>query len=233
MNSFAILQALIFEPKKAFAVLAERPKVAFPLLLLIVASVVTLFWYFSVADAEWLVDQSLRSNPRAAQMTEEQLKQATAFMSPAVIKWTSVIGAVFGILIIRLLEALYFLVAGKITKVQRSYKQWLSLASWSSLPGVLAVIPAAIVLATTTTTQIDQGRLQALSLNSLFFHRSLGEPGYSLLITVNLLQFVGLYLAAVGVRAWSGRSMLFSTVFVTLPWALIVGVWAFLALGRS
>jgi hypothetical protein len=233
MNSFAVLQALIFEPKKAFAELAERPKVAFPILLLIVASVVTLFWYFSVVDGAWLIDQTLRARSGARELTEEQIKQAAAVMTPAVIKWSSILGAPIGVLLVRLLEALYFLLAGKITGVQRSYKQWLSLASWSSLPSVLAVIPAAIVLATTTSNQIDQGQLQALSLNSLFFHRSLGDPGYSLLISVNLLQFVGLYLAAAGVRAWSGRSMLFSTVFAALPWALIVGVWAFIALGRS
>ena len=89
----------------------------------------------------------------------------------------------------------------------------------------------------TLPTPLHQGQtyvahfadLQVLSLNNLLFHRAPGEPGYSLLITINLLQLVGLYLSALGVRIWSGRSWLFSAVFAWLPWVLICGFWAWFA----
>lgn len=232
MNNFALLQALAFEPKQAFATMAERPRVLFPIALLLTASVGLLFWYFSIVDTRWLMDQTLLNNPSTAQMTEQQLQLARN-VNPAFLKWSAVIGGAFVIVLTRLLEALYYLLAGKITNVQRSYRQWLALASWTSLPAVLAVIPAAIVLLTSTTTQIDQGQLQVLSLNNLFFHRAGGAPGHTLLVSINLLQFVGMYLATLGVRLWSGRSWLFSIVFTFLPAVLIFGTWAYFALGRS
>jgi hypothetical protein len=231
MNSFSLLQALVFEPKKVFAELGVRPRVLFPLVLLVVSGAGVLFWYFSVVDMAWLIESQM-NNAGSAQMTEEQLK-ATRTVGPAILKWGGLIGAIVSIVAIRLIEALYYLLAGKITNVQRSFKQWLSLSAWSSLPSVLGVIPAAIVLLTATSTQIDQGELQTLSLNNLLFHRTAADPGYSLLISINLLQIVGLYLAALGVRVWSGRSWLFSVVFTLLPWALILGVWALFAMGRA
>lgn len=232
MNSIAILQALAFEPKKAFEELARQPRVLFPLLLLVVSGVGILFWYFSVVDIEWLLAQAESAGRGARDMTDEQ-RRAVQSMGGSILKWSAVIGGAVAIVAIRLAEALYYLLAGKITNVQRSYGQWLSLASWSSLPGVLGLIPAAIVLLTATSGQFDQGQMQSLSLNSLFFHRGIGDPGYSLLSSINLLQIAGLYLAAVGVRAWSGRSWLFSVVFTALPWVLICGVWGYFALGRA
>lgn len=232
MNNFGILQALVFEPKKAFAAIAERPRVLFPLLLLLVTGVGVLFWYFSIVDIPWLIEKSMDASGRGAQMSDEEARAARS-MGPIIIKWASVIGALVMIAVIRLGEAVYFLLAGKITNVQRSFKQWLSLSLWTSMPAVLGVIPAAIVLFTTTTTQFDQGQLQTLSLNNLLFHRTMAEPGYSFLSTINLFQLAGLYLAAYGVKVWSGRSWVFSTVFAVLPWALIMGVWGWLVLGRA
>ncbi|MEO6079714.1 MAG: YIP1 family protein [Steroidobacteraceae bacterium] len=235
MNSFALLQALVFEPKKAFAALAERPRFLFPLLLLLVVTVGITVWYYRVVDIEWMTYQQMRNSGFAKALTDAQItaqaKQAAEHPGRGAV--FAAIAVVFYVVIVRLLEALYYLLAGKLTNVQRSYKQWLSLACWSSLPSVLSVIPTAIVLYTTTTTQIDQGALQPLSLNSLLFQRAPGEPGYTLLASINLFQLLGLLLAALGVRLWSGRSWLFSVVFTVLPWALIFGIWAWFAMGRS
>jgi hypothetical protein len=124
------------------------------------------------------------------------------------------------------------LLAGKVTNVQRGFRQWFALLCWTSMPAVLAAIPSAIVLMTATTTQIDQGDLQPLSLNSLFFHRTFDQSGYTLLTSINLLGLLGMYLLVFGVRTWSGRSWLFSAIFSLLPMALIFGVAAFF-MGRS
>ena len=232
MNSFALLQALAFEPKKAFAALAERPRVLFPIVLLVVATVGILFWYFSVVDMPWLLDQARSGSQRAGRMSEEQRRTMRALL-PAILKWGSLVTGAIWVVALRLLEALYYMLAGKITNVQRSYKQWLALAAWSSLPSVLGAIPAAVVLLTTTTTQFSQSDLQTLSLNALFFHRAFGEPGYALLSQVGLPDFLSMLLAVLGVRVWSGRSWLFSTVFALLLSAVILGLWAAFTMGRS
>jgi hypothetical protein len=232
MSNWAILQALVFEPSKAFAAIAERPRFLFPLLLLVVATAGLTAWYLGVVDLEWMVDQQLRSNSALARaLSDEQIAKAAADAG-AQRGLRATIGTLstgFVLVLMSLLGALYYLLAGKITNVDRSFRQWLALNCWSSLPTVLAVVPAAFVLLSAGTAQIPQEDLQPLSFNALFFHRAAGEPGFTLLSSMNLLQLAVLYLAAVGVKTWSGRSWLFSWVFAGLPLVLIFGIWAFFA----
>jgi hypothetical protein len=129
-----------------------------------------------------------------------------------------------------LLGSLYYLLAGKVTGVERSFRHWLALSAWTSLPYAAAVIPAALVLLTATSNQIGQDALQPLSLNELFFKREAGEPGFLLLTSLNVWTFITLYLAAVGVKVWSGRTWLFSILFTALPLLVIFGIWALIAL---
>jgi Yip1 domain len=230
MNNLAMLSAMAFEPRRAWQELGKTPRVWFPLLLLLVAAAGLLFWYYQVIDLRWMLESTLRANPRTRQMSEVQITQAAQAVSPQVMVWSSVIGGALIILILRLLEALYYSLAGKITNVQRTYKHWLSLACWSSFPQVLAIIPSMIVLLTASTNQLDQNALQPLSLNALFFHRTMAERGFQMLTSINLLHVWSLFLPILGVKVWSGRSWLFSTVFALLPWALFVGIWALFAL---
>jgi hypothetical protein len=131
---------------------------------------------------------------------------------------------------IKLLEALYYSLAGKITNVERSFRHWLALASWSSLPSLLGVVASAALLLATDTNQIDTGALAALSLNELFFHVSLNGKGYTLLTTLTLLHPWMWWLTALSVRLWSGRSWTFSAIFALLPVVVGYGTWAAISL---
>jgi hypothetical protein len=179
MNSFEMLQALVFEPRKAFAALAERPRFLFPLVALIIGTSGLVLWYYQVVDLEWFTDRQLRSSGFASALTEEQIEtrvKAAGERSGTAAAFATISTGI-GLVIGYLLVSVYYLLAGKVTNVQRSYRQWFALSCWTSLPSLLAIIPAAIVLLTATTAQIDQAELRVLSLNSLFFHRAFGEPG--------------------------------------------------------
>jgi hypothetical protein len=235
MGSFGILQALVFEPNKAFAELDAKPRILFPLLVLIICSAGLIFWYYQVVDLGWATDQQIRSSGLTRALTDAQIEEAVKRAGDHPVRSGVISGAVAAVVIVlfRLLEAVYYLLAGKMTGVQRGFKHWLSLASWSSLPSLLAVIPAAIMLATATTAQIDQSALQSLSLNNLLFHRAAGEPGYTLLTNFNLLYVLGAFYAALGIRAWSRRSWLHALVIAFLPMVLVFGPWALIVMGRS
>jgi hypothetical protein len=228
MNNLAIAQALAFEPRQAFTELDARPRFWWPLLVVVLASAVLTFWFMSFVDLEWLIDQQLRQSARTASLTEEEIV-ALARQQASMGGLLAGIGAVATGLFIAfmlLVGAVYYLLAGKIAGVNRSFRHWLALSAWTSLPTVLAVIPAALVLLTATSNQVGQDSLQALSLNELFFKLEPGETGFTLLTNINLFTFVSLYLGAVGVKVWSSRSWLFSIVFSVLPLILIVGIWA-------
>lgn len=235
MNSLEMLQALVFEPRKAFEALAERPKFLFPLVALIIGTAGLVLWYYKVVDLEWFTDRQLRASTFASRLTEAQIETQVQRSAerPGVTATIATITTALGLVIGYLLVSVYYLLAGKVTNVQRSFRHWFALACWTSMPSLLTIIPAAFVLLTSTTAQIDQTELRVLSLNALFFHRTFGEPGYTALTSVGLPEFLSAYLAMLGVKVWSGRSWTFSAIFTLLPVALILGVVGLFLMGRS
>lgn len=229
MDNVGLLGLFISQPRRAFELLGERPRFWFPLLLAVLVTASMTLWYYRVVDLPWLLEEMLRGNPRMAALDETQRARAAQAMAGGVATFMSVASVIVMVVVIRLLEATWFLLAGKVTNVQRSFRHWFALASWSSLPSLLTYIPAAVVLVTTTNGQIENGAMNPLSLNELVFHRHLGDPGYSLLVSAGPLQLLCWWLSALGVRSWSGRSATFCAVFVLLPPAVIYGVWALLA----
>jgi hypothetical protein len=78
-------------------------------------------------------------------------------------------------------------------------------------------------------SQISPSALQPLSLNELLFHVPMSGKGYTLLESLNIPSFLSWGLLIIGVRTWSQRSWVFSTVLVLLPCVALYGIWAFLA----
>ena len=226
MRDFQLAIALITQPRKAFAELDERPRFWFPLLLSVGCTLALLLWYYAVVDVDWLIDKSLSANARAAQMTEEQRAMVASRMSRNVLMWSSVGVGVLAVLGLRLVEATYLLLAGKIVNLQRSFKHWFSLGLWTSLPPLLTVIPSVLLLSLSDTRQMDASVMQPLSLNEIFFHKAMGAPGYTLLTSLSVLQPVAWLLAVIAVQTWSRRSWLFSSSFVLLPVIVCYGAWA-------
>jgi hypothetical protein len=229
MTNLDLVVALATQPRKAFEELAARPRFWFPLLLAVVLGAASTFWYYQVADINWVIDQTLNANPRTAQMSEAQRAQAAQFMSPATLKWSGTIAAALIVALIHVIGAVYYVLAGKVVNLQQSFKHWFALSTWSALPTLLGILPTAVVLLTTTNGQIDTSAMSPLSLNELFFHRKMGEPGYTMLLSLTLLQPLAWLLAIIGIQEWSKRSWLFSTVFALLPSVLIYGIWAWIA----
>jgi Yip1 domain len=231
MNNIQLAVALVTDPKGAMREIEARPRFLFPLLITILVTVGITFWYFKVVDFDWFIDMTIRSSPRSKNLTEEQMAAASRVMTRGVLTWTSLIAVPFAIVIYRLLEALWYFLAGKVTKVQRSYKQWFALANWTSLPGLLGVLPAIPLLLGSKSVQLDAATaISPLSLNNLFFHRAMGEPGYQLFTNLNLIQLFTAFLVVLGIKLWSGRSWLFAVVYALLPVAVIAGIWAFVVL---
>jgi hypothetical protein len=228
-----ILQSLLFEPRKAFAAIGERPRYWFPLLLLVAATLVTTIWYTSIVDIGWATDQQLRHSVFARSLTEDQIAHQVQMAQGrrGLQIGISVVGIGIFLPLVLMIPALYNLLVGKMTGMERSFRQWYAFTCWvSALPVVGGALAGVLVLATSHTSQLGQDALKPLSLNALIFHRSLGEPGFSLFTNIDLFQLAGLVLSLIGVKVWSGRSWLFSVLFVGIPVGLIFGVWALISL---
>ncbi|HMN45915.1 MAG TPA: YIP1 family protein [Povalibacter sp.] len=223
MNNMELAGALVTAPAKAFENLKEKPRFLFPLLVIVLSTVAVMFWYYRIVDFDWLVDRMLSANPR---MNEQQREAAMKMMSPGIIMWSSLISVVVVLVVARVVETLYYLLAGNVTNVRHTFLQWLSLSCWTALPHVIGTLSMAVFLLTSGSNQISNEELNLLSLNELLFHIPAGGKGYVLLSSLTLLHPWVWWLTVVGVRTWTGRSWLFSSLFALTPIVLLYGGWA-------
>lgn len=230
MNAVHVARSIFLEPRDAFSEIRRQPRPWWPLVLLTLSTLVLLVWYYAKVDLSWFMDQTLSANPRFAALTSAQREAALHAMSRSTLMISSVVGGVLAIALLKVIEATYYLLAGKVTGLAPTFKQWFGLACWTALPQALAIIPGAAVLLMQSSGQFEPGSISPLSLNELWVHKTLGAPGYSLFSGINLLQIWSLVLVVLGVRAWSGRSWPFSAVFALLPAVIVYGVWALIAL---
>ena len=223
LSNLQIASLLFTQPREAFARLKENPRFALPLWAALIGTAATVLWYYSAVNMEWLQEQMIPPDAPAA-------SQPPPAMPRGVLIWVSLLAGVVGLLVIRGVEAVYFLLAGYLTNVRYRFRQWFAFSWWASSPQLLALIPSLLLLMFGDVQTMDMSELQPLSLNELLFHRTINEPGFSLFTTLTLLHIASWALTIVGVRVWSGRSLAYSVIYAMLPAVLIYGTWAAVSL---
>jgi len=223
MTNVQLAGSLLRSPRRFFAQLQDHPRYALPFWLALLTTVGLTAWYYGAVDIEWLKDLQMSSDPRTANLSEAQREAAGRFLTRGVLL-SFALGAIVLITVLtRLLEALYFRAVGPAVGLRRTFRQWFAFSSWTALPHVVGVVPAVLVLLLADTAHLSPGAMQPLSFNELFFHRPLGAPGYNFLSIASVMHLVTLALAVFGVKCWSGRSWLFSALFVLAP-AIIAAI---------
>ena len=226
MNNLSTVVALATSPTTAFNDLRERPRYWFPLLLVVLTSAAMVFWYYSYVDIDWLKDAMFSNNPKMLQLPEAQRAQTMAMMSRGAMTWGSTVGALIVVPVFLLIQALYFLVAAKVTKVPLGFKHWFSLTCWTALPALIGSIVGAILLLMSSSPQVSQGILYPLSINELITHLPMGSPGQNFLDALGIPGFLSWALMVIGVHNWSQRSWGYSLIVVFIPIVLVFGIWA-------
>jgi hypothetical protein len=230
MNDFALAGTVLTSPTAAFTELRERPRFLLPMLAIVIATVLQMYWYYNVVDIEWLKDHMFSGNARMDAMPAEARERFLGSMSKNMLMWPSIIAIAVMVPLMFVLISAYYLLAGKITNVRYSFKHWMSLSAWSSLPVLVGLAAGSIMLLMQgSNAQMGPSELQILSANELFFHLSPAHPGSQLLMQLNPITFWTWGLSILAVKLWSNRSWLFSSVFVLLPIVVIFGGWALFA----
>lgn len=219
MNTPQLTRSMLLQPELAFTSLRAQPRFAFPLLLLVGLTLASIGAYFSQVDPAWLQTQLLAP-------VGDKAQDGVPVLSLQALAITSVVGALIALVGGRLLEGGYYFLAGRATRIDFPFHQWLALACWASLPLLLLPMLSVGMLVVYPSGQILQEQLNALSLNELFFHASPDSPWYVLLNSLSVLHPWSWWLSAVGVKTWSGRGWAFSLAFALIPWLLVYGVWA-------
>jgi hypothetical protein len=231
MNNIALSVALATAPSSAFEDLRQRPRFWFPVLLIIVTTAAIWYGYFSVVDFEWFKETVLANNPDVKALPVDQHAAVMAMYTRPMIMWGSVVSIAFVTAIVFLLSALYFWVTAKVTRLpsELRFKHWFAFGAWASLPLVLGNLVSAILLLLSDSPQVSPGTMAPLGLNELLVHAPLGSPAQGLLDSLSIPAFLSWALMIIGVKVWSQRSWLFSSLYILLPAVVIYGIWAFFA----
>jgi hypothetical protein len=220
MSTAETLTGIFFEPSRTFEALRARPRfLVAALILLALACLVTLILYMRVDMGQYMRERMERS-PRAAQATEAQKEMQ--------VRIGKTLGAVAVPLSVPILiaggAALYLLgvmaFGGSI-----SYLKAVSVWTYSSLPpSVMGALIAVLVLFLKSPDSIDPEHMVVTNPGAL-----MGEEASRVLVAAlsqfDLLRFVGLFLAALGLRKMAKLSS-------GQAWTIVLGLWLLGALVR-
>lgn len=222
---------IFVEPGKTFAELKEKPTFLLPLALMVILSAVMVLMYFHKVDGGWFSDHQLAMSGN--QMSASEIAQAKQVMPSAPVM--GYLGAIFGsivIVLITMVMALYYMLAGKITGNSLSFKHGISLASWSSVPLLLAMI-VAIVGIVMMKPQTGLESLMLTHVDPLLVQLPTESAWSGVAKNFDLLSLWAITLVAIGWRTWGKTSWAQAFIVAAIPTVLIVGSMAAYALTKS
>lgn len=218
---------IYLQPGKVFAALKDKPTFFVPLLLSIVIGLAMVAVYFAQVDGAWLIERMLTANPDA---TAKEIEQARKVMPGAqVMGYFAMAAVLVATVLVTLVIALYYLIAGKIGGHAMSFRHSLALTAWSGMPMLLEGV-VGLVGAITMTPQATMESLQLFRIDPLLFDLPLDHAWSSFAKAFSLLMPWAIGLAALGWRTWF-RTGWGQAIFVAaLPYAVFFGGLALVAL---
>jgi hypothetical protein len=222
MSELGRISGVFFEPKKAFADIAARPRWIVPLLLLMLVSFGVAMVYAQKGIMRIAAEQQMAKSPQTAQMTAEQREQALdrgmkiatiiSYCVPILVPLTYLIMAV----------VLWAIAAGILSAPIR-FGQVFAIVTYSQLPGIIAAIFLVVVLQVKNPG--DFNVQNPLMFNPGAFMDPQGSKFLiSLATSLDLFTFWVILLIATGLKAAAGKKLSFGGALfaVVLPWAVLV-----------
>jgi hypothetical protein len=224
MSEGARIAGVFFEPKKAFADIAARPRWIVPLLLLMLASFGIAMFYNQKGVMRLSTEQQMSKNPQIAQLPPDQ--RAAAYERG--MKIASIIMYCIPILIpivYLIISLVLWGVAAGILSAPLRFGQMFAIVTYAQLPGLLmtGLIAASVAM----KKDISDFNVQnPLMFNPGAFMDQTTAPKfiYSLASSLDLFSFWIIFLLATGIKAAAGKKISFGGALfaVILPWAVFV-----------
>lgn len=231
-SNTALFVNMLTAPSTVFPVLKERPRIVFPLLLLIITSSLMLVCFYMTVDYAWMVDQMVAA--QGEEMSEEEREQIRSAMT-AMPQWAmaafSVLGAAIGMPVILAAMAAYLLLVNKLMDRQSlAFSSWFSLVCWTSIPGVFTSLASLVNILLAHNGQLGIENLNPISFNNLLFHFEMQDPLFGPLNSLDPSYIWSTALMIMGFSHWTGRGLGQSALIVLAPVIIIYGSWIAIAL---
>ena len=226
-SPFSALFAMFYEPSSAFGMLEPKRHAWLPLVLLMLCSLALMTWYFSMVDAEWLLDQMMSA------MKPAERDAADGRMSKTILQTSATITTLAMYPLMCALAGVYFMLAGKTINKDVGFGGGFALSAWASVPGLLMLPMGAIAILMSSGGQLGFSELNPLSLNQLVFHHPMSHPMASLFDSISLISIWTMFLTIIGFQVWAKVARSTAVKVVLIPYAVIYGVWIAIALSKA
>jgi len=220
---------VLTSPAEAFASIKTRPTVIFPLLLILISTMLVIGWYFAILDYDWYIDDTLSRLPNLSEAELETARDRMEGLTQRKLMMISTLSSGAGLVIILLLQSGYLSLVSALHGDDYRFHQWFSLAAWTSLPGLLSTLSMGINIWLNPSGQISIYDLNALSLYNLGVQTG-NESLNRLMNGINLAMLWSLGLMVLAYRQWLGTTPVRAATVVASPYLLIFGILTYFAL---
>jgi hypothetical protein len=223
MSEASRLAGVFFEPKKAFADIAARPRWIVPLILMILMGIGITMLYSQKGVMRIAAEQQMTNNAQFQQLPPDQRAQRLE----SGMKIATILGYCVPIFIplayLVMALVLWAIVSGILSAPVR-FGQVFAIVTYAQLPGLLMSILIVIVLQLKNAA--DYNLQNPLMFNPGAFMDPQTSPKfvYSLASSLDLFTIWILLLVATGLKAAAGKKLSFGGALfaVMLPWAVII-----------
>jgi hypothetical protein len=224
MGQFSRIIGIFFEPKKAFADIAQRPSWIVPMVLTVLCVMAVTTTMAQHIGWERMFRQQAQTSSRLQQQTPEQREQAIALQ----VKFASVGaygGALVGVPIYNLvLAAILMGIAGGIMSGGMKFKQVFAVVCYAGLPGIISAALTVVVMFMKSPDEYNFANPLAFNVGAFMDPTTSSKFVYSMASSIDLFSFWIIFLLATGLKATAGKKLTFggALVAVILPWAIYV-----------
>jgi Yip1 domain len=223
MGELSRITGVLFEPKKTFTDIGQRPSWLVPMILLILVSIAAIVTISQRVGWERVIRQQTEGSARLQQLTPEQREQNMALqmkIAPAI----GYVAAILGAPIYCIIVAAVLLGITAIMSAGLRFKQVFSVVAWSGLPRVIAAILTVVVVFLKNPDDFNMKNPLAFNLGAFMDPNSTSKFLYALASQLDLFAIWTILLLATGLKAAAGRKLSFAGALtaVVIPWAVVV-----------
>ncbi len=223
MGEVSRITGVFFEPSRAFADIAARPRWIPPLLLILIVSMSLMIVYTQRGGWRVMIEQQMANSSRTSQMTPEQREQGIEMG----VKWASMAVYIAPILI----PVSFLIVAGVLMGITAlilsapvRFSQVFAIVSYANLVGAIKGALVLVVLLMKNIGDFDLNNPVMFDPGYFMDPKESSKFLYSLATSLDLFSFWTMLLIAIGLKAAAGKKLSLGGAFfaVFLPWAVYV-----------
>ncbi|MCA1565227.1 MAG: YIP1 family protein [Acidobacteria bacterium] len=230
MTTPQTLGNIFFEPGPTFEALRERPRFLVAALIMLVAFMAFYLAYIQWVGYENLINAELETRSQVTEMSDERKAAGRDIQLKPFVKAIRYSVPVTGIAILLAAGAGIYLLGAMLMGKGMSYKQALSVWTYSSLPPLVLLMTANLILLLVRTptqdSEIARGLNGLVQANPGIMVDAAAHPVLATALgALDLFALYGLFLAALGMRKVARLSS-------GSAWAVVLGLWLLGVIGR-